>query len=77
MPDGYVDLRYRGLGFVWDFGWKRSEEGMEWEMRDWEETEGRYAVDDSDEGKEEAGKNGGRRWSDWFRLGKGGLLGDW
>jgi hypothetical protein len=49
LPSGYVDLRYRGLGFVWDFGWRRTEEGMEWELGDWVNTNKRY-------GKEEVGK---------------------
>ena len=44
MPDGYVDFRYKGLGFVWDFGWRRTEEGMEWEMEDWVDTKKRYGV---------------------------------
>ena len=31
LPWGYFDLRYRGIGLVVDFGWKRTEEGMKWE----------------------------------------------
>ena len=35
LPTGFVDLRYKGLGFVLDFGWKRSEEGMAWELEEY------------------------------------------
>lgn len=35
LPAGFVDLRYKGLGFVVDFGWKRSEEGMAWELEEY------------------------------------------
>lgn len=34
LPRDHLDLRYRGLGFVLDFGWTRSEEGVRWEMED-------------------------------------------
>jgi hypothetical protein len=42
LPSGYVDLRYRGLGLIWDFGWRRTEEGMEWEMKDWINTDKKH-----------------------------------
>ena len=35
LPPGYVDMRWKGLGFVLDFGLKRSDEGMRWEMEEW------------------------------------------
>lgn len=35
LPPGYIDLRYKGIGFVLDLGWKRSEEGMAWEVEEW------------------------------------------
>lgn len=31
LPKGYYDLSWKGLGFVLDLGWKRTEEGMRWE----------------------------------------------
>lgn len=34
MPPGYLDLRYKGVGLVLDFGWRRTEVGMEWEVED-------------------------------------------
>lgn len=34
VPQGYLDLRYKGLGFVLDLGWRRTEEGTRWEMED-------------------------------------------
>jgi hypothetical protein len=46
LPSGYVDLRYRGLGLIWDFGWKRTEEGMEWELGDWVNTNKRYGKEE-------------------------------
>jgi hypothetical protein len=42
VPAGYTDLRWRGLGMIVNFGWKRSEEGMEWEMEDWKNTRRRH-----------------------------------
>ncbi|KAK8847377.1 hypothetical protein IAR55_005235 [Kwoniella newhampshirensis] len=44
LPPGYVDLSWKGIGFIVDFGWKRSEEGIKWEIeevlgRDWERGE--------------------------------------
>jgi len=83
IPENYVDMRYRGLGFVWDFGWRRTEEGMEWEMKDWENTKKRYGL------IEEVEKKGWMkglmvRLRDWMKgfLGKvwgreGSLIGDW
>jgi hypothetical protein len=44
LPENYVDMRYRGLGLVVDFGWRRTEEGMEWEVEDWRDTKMRYGV---------------------------------
>lgn len=38
LPENYVDMRYRGLGLVFDFGWRRTEKGMAWEISDWERT---------------------------------------
>lgn len=35
LPAGYIDLRYYGLGVVLDLGWRRSEEGLRFEMDDW------------------------------------------
>ncbi|KAK4686645.1 hypothetical protein P7C73_g3480, partial [Tremellales sp. Uapishka_1] len=37
MPPGWVDLRYKGVGFVLDLGWRRSEQGMAWEVEDWKQ----------------------------------------
>ena len=34
LPSGFLDLRYKGLGFVLDLGWTRTEEGMRWEIQD-------------------------------------------
>jgi hypothetical protein len=46
LPSGYVDLRYRGLGLIWDFGWRRTEEGMEWELGDWVNTNKIYGKEE-------------------------------
>jgi hypothetical protein len=32
LPPNYLDLRWRGIGFVLDLGFKRTEEGMAWEV---------------------------------------------
>jgi hypothetical protein len=37
VPRDYLDLRFRGLGLVLDLGWRRSEEGLRWELDDWRE----------------------------------------
>lgn len=34
LPPGYIDLRWRGLGFVLDIGFARSEQGLKWEIAD-------------------------------------------
>lgn len=34
LPAFYVDWRYKGIGFVLDFGLKRSEEGLKWEIEE-------------------------------------------
>lgn len=34
LPASYFDLRWGGLGFVIDFGFGRTEEGMQWEVED-------------------------------------------
>ncbi|OXC70422.1 hypothetical protein AYX13_00897 [Cryptococcus neoformans] len=34
LPALYVDWRYKGIGFVLDFGLKRSEEGLKWEIEE-------------------------------------------
>lgn len=31
MPSGYYDFSWKGLGFVVDLGWRRTEDGMRWE----------------------------------------------
>jgi hypothetical protein len=37
LPQGYVDLRWKkpgkfeGMGYVFDFGWRRTEQGLRWE----------------------------------------------
>lgn len=31
LPPGYVDLRWRGIGLIVDFNWRRTEEGMIYE----------------------------------------------
>ena len=35
LPAGYLDPPFKGMGLVLDFGWKRSEQGMLWEVEDW------------------------------------------
>jgi hypothetical protein len=50
LPENYVDMRYRGLGLIFDFGWRRTEEGMEWEMQDWRDTKLRYGLIDVKKG---------------------------
>jgi hypothetical protein len=74
LPSGYVDLRYRGMGLVWDFGWRRTEEGMEWELEDWASTNKRHGKEEvagevplEDTGKQEGrsghnGEDGERKW---------------
>jgi hypothetical protein len=37
VPRQYLDLRFKGLGLVLDLGWRRSEEGLRWELDDWRE----------------------------------------
>lgn len=37
VPRDYLDLRFKGLGLVLDLGWRRSEEGLRWELDDWRE----------------------------------------
>jgi len=32
LPPGYVDLRIGGIGLVLDFGWRRTDEGLRWEV---------------------------------------------
>ncbi|WVQ83354.1 hypothetical protein IAT38_005493 [Cryptococcus sp. DSM 104549] len=44
LPPGYLDLRFRGVGFVLDLGWRRTDEGIQWEIeealgRDWDRSE--------------------------------------
>ncbi|TYJ52219.1 hypothetical protein B9479_007178 [Cryptococcus floricola] len=44
LPKGYIDLRYKGLGWVIDMNWRRSEEGLKWEVeqvlgREWDRAE--------------------------------------
>ncbi|WVN89460.1 uncharacterized protein L203_104683 [Cryptococcus depauperatus CBS 7841] len=44
LPPGYVDLRWKGVGFVVDFGWRRTSKGIQWEIeemlgRDWDRSE--------------------------------------
>ncbi|WVQ76066.1 hypothetical protein IAR50_005703 [Cryptococcus sp. DSM 104548] len=44
LPKGYIDLRYKGLGWVVDMNWRRSEEGLKWEVeqvlgREWDRQE--------------------------------------
>lgn len=34
LPKNYVDLRFGGLGLVLDLGWRRTEEGLRWEIED-------------------------------------------
>lgn len=34
LPKHYVDLRFGGLGFVLDLGWRRTDEGLRWEVED-------------------------------------------
>ncbi|ORX38864.1 hypothetical protein BD324DRAFT_648974 [Kockovaella imperatae] len=31
IPPNHVDWRYRGIGLIVDFGWKRSDAGIRWE----------------------------------------------
>jgi hypothetical protein len=50
LPDNYVDMRYRGLGLIFDFGWRRTEAGMEWEVEDWRDTKMRYGLVDVKKG---------------------------
>lgn len=40
LPPGYLDLRIKGVGVVLDIGWKRTEEGLDWEL-----AENKYAAD--------------------------------
>lgn len=32
LPPGYLDLRIGGVGLVVDVGWKRTEQGLDWEL---------------------------------------------
>jgi hypothetical protein len=50
LPENYVDMRYRGLGLIFNFGWRRTEGGMEWEMQDWRDTKLRYGLIDVKKG---------------------------
>lgn len=34
LPKHYIDLRFGGLGFVLDLGWRRTDEGLRWEVED-------------------------------------------
>ncbi|KAL1406237.1 hypothetical protein Q8F55_007928 [Vanrija albida] len=34
LPPGYVDLRIGGIGFVVDLGWRRTDQGLHWEVDD-------------------------------------------
>lgn len=34
LPKNYIDLRFGGLGFVLDLGWRRTDEGLRWEVED-------------------------------------------
>ncbi|ORY30993.1 hypothetical protein BCR39DRAFT_100387 [Naematelia encephala] len=38
LPRGYVDLSLKGLGFIVDLGWRRTEEGLAWEQESWRDT---------------------------------------
>jgi len=55
LPNGYYDLSWKGLGFVVDLGWRRTEEGMRWEgnVGGWEprkrEMPGAEEVDNTDD----------------------------
>ena len=63
LPAGYIDLRYKGMGFVLDTGWRRSEEGMRWEVEEWRRTRrrtGQTQETEKENGKEKA--NVASRW---------------
>lgn len=32
LPQGYYDLRIGGVGLVLDLGWRRTDEGLSWEL---------------------------------------------
>jgi hypothetical protein len=32
LPPNYLNLQWKGIGVILDFGWKRSEEGLKWEL---------------------------------------------
>ena len=49
LPSHHLDLRYKGMGFVLDLGWKRSNEGVIWE-----ESSGRISQEVEGEPIEEA-----------------------
>lgn len=34
LPPGYVDLRIGGIGFIVDLGWRRTDQGLHWEVDD-------------------------------------------
>ena len=73
IPNGYVDLRWKGVGFILDLGWRRTKEGLLWEgmdgmARQRGSDEDRQLGDDDQEGKgrSRGGVWGGERWK-WTR----------
>ena len=68
IPDNHLDLRYGGVGLVLDFGWKRTDESIRWEM-----TTGRgkrkddeVIVHNNDEASAQGiGKPRRARWEKW------------
>lgn len=50
LPKGFLDLRYRGVGFILDFGLTRTDEELGWEMAD------RQAAAAATAGKKEKGQ---------------------
>jgi hypothetical protein len=62
FPPGYIDLRYKGLGFVLDLGWRRTETGMRWEVEEWRDATRR----EREEGRHGKGLWGiSQRKTDW------------
>ena len=64
VPERHLDLRYGGMGLVLDFGFKRSDESIRWEMTTGRGKRKEVAVL-GDDRAQDTGKLRWARWEKW------------